>query len=565
MPERYLGSTLGKYRVDALIGTGGFAWVYRAFDPELEIPVALKVLKPQFGGDADFVTRFKREAAVAAKLRHPNIIKIYTIGREGDAVYFAMDYLPSGLADKLEATPHLTEDAVVQIGMDVSRALGFAHREGVIHRDIKVDNIMFDDHGNAVVADFGIARALSGYTGQTGTGMVVGTPQYFAPEQARAKPLDGRADIYSLGVTLYRASTGRLPFVGDDWYEVARQHVEETPTAPRSLNPNLSEEFETVLLRCLAKRPDDRPTTGEQLLDELEIIRSGGRLLTPLNVRTVSVPSLGDTAIVPAGGLSTPPGAPVANPATGSGIAARREQRTVWLTGTLLLVLVVAAVPLLARRLPDATNGMATDSFPIATGIVVNPPPGAVLPPLPDSVASARSSKAIPRRSGRDTSRAAASARGSLTINTPVEASVTLDGNPITAGSWQADTLPAGDHEVVASISAIQGCEWATVKRSIRVRAGSLVERTLTPRECGRLELDARGREGRYTLTAAEGQVSNRQGTIPLSSPLVLPIGRYNLRVIKTDGSDFCVEYTAEVEIEVDATTRQTFAFICNK
>lgn len=240
MPERYLGKTLGKYRIDALIGTGGFAWVYKAFDPELEIPVALKVLKPQFGGDADFVTRFKREASVAAKLRHPNIVKIYTIGREGDAVYFAMDYLPTGLADKLEAMDHLAEEAVIQIGMDVSRALGFAHREGVIHRDIKVDNIMFDDHGNAVVADFGIARALTGYTNQTGTGMVVGTPQYFAPEQARAKPLDGRADIYSLGVTLYRAATGRLPFVGDDWYEVARQHVEDVPAPPRTLNPHIS-------------------------------------------------------------------------------------------------------------------------------------------------------------------------------------------------------------------------------------------------------------------------------------------------------------------------------------
>jgi len=502
VPERYLGSTLGKYRVDALIGTGGFAWVYRAFDPELEIPVALKVLKPQFGGDVDFVTRFKREAAVAAKLRHPNIIKIYTIGREGDAVYFAMDYLPSGLADKLEAMPHLSEEAVVQIGMDVSRALGFAHREGVIHRDIKVDNIMFDDHGNAVVADFGIARALSGYTGQTGTGMVVGTPQYFAPEQARAKPLDGRADIYSLGVTLYRASTGRLPFVGDDWYEVARQHVEEAPTPPRALNPHLSEEFETVVLRCLAKRPDDRPTTGEQLLDELELVRSGGRLLTPTKVRTVSVPSLGDTAIVPAGRVATPPGAPVSEPLTGSGVAARREQRTVWLTGTLLLLLVVAAVPLLARRLPQGTNGTVIDSLlPVATGIEVRPPPGAVLPPMPDSVASARSSKALPGRSGRDTGRAAAAnlGRGSLTIITPGDASVTLDGHPITAGSWEADTIPAGDHEVVASIPAIQGCEAATVKRSIRVRAGSAVERTLTPRQCGRLELDARGREGRYT------------------------------------------------------------------
>src|SRR4029453_983108 len=121
--------------------------------------------------------------------RHPNIIKIFAVDREGDAVYFAMYYLPNGLADRLEAVSGPPEGSVFSMGIDVASALGFAHREGVIPRDIKVDNILFDAHGNAVVADFGIARALSGYTGQTGTNMVVGTPQYFAPEQARAKPL----------------------------------------------------------------------------------------------------------------------------------------------------------------------------------------------------------------------------------------------------------------------------------------------------------------------------------------------------------------------------------------
>ena len=272
MPERYLGRTLGKYRVEELIGSGGFAWVYRGFDPELDIPVALKVLKPQFGGDATFEERFRREASTAAKLRHPNIISVYSVGRDGDAVYFAMDYLPNGLADKLETSSSLPDEFVLRMGIDVARALGFAHREGVIHRDIKVDNILFDNHGNAVVADFGIARAVSGYANQTGTNMVVGTPQYFAPEQARAKPLDGRADIYSLGVSLYRSATGRLPFEGDDWYEIARQHVEDPPPSPRSINPAISPAFDRLILRCMAKHPDDRPATGEQLADELAAV-----------------------------------------------------------------------------------------------------------------------------------------------------------------------------------------------------------------------------------------------------------------------------------------------------
>lgn len=565
MPERYLGSTLGKYRIDALIGTGGFAWVYKAFDPELEIPVALKVLKPQFGGDADFVTRFKREASVAAKLRHPNIVKIYTIGREGDAVYFAMDYLPTGLADKLETMDHLSEEAVIQIGMDVSRALGFAHREGVIHRDIKVDNIMFDDHGNAVVADFGIARALTGYTNQTGTGMVVGTPQYFAPEQARAKPLDGRADIYSLGVTLYRAATGRLPFVGDDWYEVARQHVEDAPAAPRSINPHITAEFETILLRCLAKRPDDRPTTGEQLLDELEIVRSGGRLPTPTKARTLTVPSLGDTAVATSSGLATPVSVTPTEPRTGSGRAARREQRTVWLTGSLLLVLVVAAVPLLARRLPDATNGTAPDSLQRMPGVIVNPPATAMGDSSRlDSANATRDSGKTPGRPGRDTAgRPVITTAGRLTINTPTEATVRLDGQPVSAGTWRADTIKVGDHEIIAAIPALPGCESASVTRNVQVRTGSAREVTITPKPCGRLEIDSRGSgQGRFTLTAGDGQYS-KDGTIPMGSALVLPIGHYNLRVVRTDATVPCAAYADEVDIKVDETARKTFAFIC--
>ena len=562
MPERYLGKSLGKYRIDALIGTGGFAWVYKAFDPELEIPVALKVLKPQFGGDADFVTRFKREASVAAKLRHPNIVKIYTIGREGDAVYFAMDYLPTGLADKLEVMDHLTEEAVIQIGMDVARALGFAHREGVIHRDIKVDNIMFDEHGNAVVADFGIARALTGYTNQTGTGMVVGTPQYFAPEQARAKPLDGRADIYSLGVTLYRAATGQLPFVGDDWYEVARQHVEEAPAPPRTLNPHISAEFETVVLRCLAKRPDDRPTTGEQLLDELEIVRSGGRLPTPAKARTLAVPSLVDTAVAPSSGLATPVSVTPTESSTG-GRAARREQRTVWLTGSLLLLLVVAAVPLLARRLPDAANGAAQDSLPRAPGVVVTPPATALNDSSARDSTAARDTGKAPGRPARDTAgRPVNTAVGRLTIVTPTEATVQLDGQNVSAGTWRADTLKAGDHEIVAAIPAIPGCESASITKTVRVRAGGSREEPITPRPCGRLAVDSRGRQGRFTVAAVEGQYS-KDGTVPMSTELVLPVGRYNLRATRTDAAEPCAPYVDEVEIKVDETARKTFAFIC--
>ena len=263
MPERYLGRHLGRFRVDAIVGSGGFAWVYKGYDPELDIPVAIKVLKPQFAGEETFETRFRHEASIAAKLRHPNIIRILAVGHEGTAVYFVMDYLTAWLDSRLDMLGIFPESLLIRLGMDVAAALAFAHREGVIHRDIKTDNILFDEHGNAIVADFGIARAVSGYVEQTGTNMVVGTPQYFSPEQARGQTLDGRADIYSLGVTLFRAGAGVLPFRGDDWYEIARQHVEDEPPHPREFNPAMSEEMERIILKCLQKSPDDRYPTGD--------------------------------------------------------------------------------------------------------------------------------------------------------------------------------------------------------------------------------------------------------------------------------------------------------------
>ena len=281
MPERFLGRTLGRFRVDAIIGAGGFAWVYKAYDPELEIPVALKILKPQYAGDEKFEQRFRREASTAAKLRHPNIIKIYAVGREDDAVFFAMDYLPQGLADRLNVMTVLPEPMLIRMAIDVASALGFAHREGVIHRDIKTDNILFDEHGNAIVADFGIARAVAGHADSTGTNMVVGTPQYFSPEQARGLQLDGRADIYSLGVTLFKSATGSLPFQGTDWYEIARQHVEDKPPKPRSINPNLSREMEDVILQCLEKDAADRFPSGEALCEELvRVLQERGETAT---------------------------------------------------------------------------------------------------------------------------------------------------------------------------------------------------------------------------------------------------------------------------------------------
>ncbi|MCC6927546.1 MAG: protein kinase [Gemmatimonadaceae bacterium] len=546
MPERYLGKSLGKYRVEELIGSGGFAWVYRGFDPELEIPVALKVLKPQFAGDPSFEERFRREASTAAKLRHPNIVKIYAVGRDGEAVYFAMDYLPTGLADKLESSPFLPEEFVVRVGIDVARALGFAHREGVVHRDIKVDNILFDSHGNAVVADFGIARAVTDYTNQTGTNMVVGTPQYFAPEQARAKPLDGRADIYSLGVSLFRAVAGRLPFEGDDWYQIARQHVEDPPPSPRSINPAISPAFERVLLRCLAKHPDDRPATGEQLADELTAVlhapQDGNARASYLS------PSETPTLVTP---------------------LQRISHRAVWRRAAPLTVIVLAvaataiAVSFWRQGVPPVVA--ATDSLPLDTTttpgvITATATPDTSLPG--DSATKPADSLA---RAVRDTAKARppATTMGRLVVTAPANARVSVNGQAVADGSWRSDSLRPGEYTVAASLPASAGCEWASVEQRVRVRAGAPATVTLSPRSCGTIAINllniANG--ARFAVVSDDGSI-RVDGALPRDGGIVVPVGNYRV----TAQQPLCAPYTNEgVNVTADRTTRLTFRVICEK
>ena len=269
------GTVLGPFTLDRLLGQGGFASVWAAHRADGGT-AAVKILKPRYAGDEDFELRFRQESQFAANLSHPHIIKIGEIGREGMLVYFSMDLYPASLAIALADGP-LPEPQLVGIMRDVAEALAFAHGQGVVHRDIKPDNILLTPEGQAVVSDFGIARAVSGYVSATGVNMTIGTPHYLSPEQAQGRPLDGRSDLYSLGITLYKAATGDLPFKSKDWYELARMHVEEAPAPPRIAHPDLSRKLERIILRLLAKHPDDRPATADELLAELEAMHDPGR------------------------------------------------------------------------------------------------------------------------------------------------------------------------------------------------------------------------------------------------------------------------------------------------
>ncbi|MGQ0765443.1 MAG: protein kinase domain-containing protein [Gemmatimonadota bacterium] len=548
MPERYLGKTLGKYRVEELIGSGGFSWVYRGFDPELEIPVALKVLKPQFGGDNNFEERFRREASTAARLRHPNIIKIYAVGRDGDAVYFAMDYLSSGLADKLEATASLPEEFTVRVGIDVARALGFAHREGVIHRDIKVDNILFDAHGNAVVADFGIARAVSGYTQQTGTNMVVGTPQYFAPEQARAKPLDGRADIYSLGVSLFRTATGRLPFEGDDWYEIARQHVEEAPPRPRSINPAISGAFERVVLRCLAKHPDDRPTTGEQLADELvEVLTSPREATTGRSV--LRSPNENPTVV------TTPAALPGRAPVTSRG--------RVSIAGPIAVAVAAAiavAFPFVFAR-DDAAATTDSTNIALLPPVSVGPAPGDTIA-VSDSASSDSARAVTPGR--RDSAALARTRYGRLVANAPDGSTLFINGVVQNGNSVTRDSLSPGTYTVRATVPSVDGCDSSSDEQQVVLRGGVTQRVALDPRPCGELRINVRNRrDGASYMISGDGQSRlARNGSVHAGgAAVILPVGTYTLRVQQPG----CNPYEEPgVNVSAQGTSTRTVTLDCD-
>ena len=267
-PTDLVGRTVGPYDLERLLGQGGFAWVFagRELDGTL---VAVKVLMPRYAGDAQFESRFRNEAETAAKLQHPNIIRIRFVARSGSYVYFPMDLCADSLAARLEREGPLPEADIVRVAGDVVRALQFAHAQGVMHRDLKPDNILLHSDGRAVLSDFGIARAVSGYVASTGVNMTIGTPQYLSPEQAQGRPLDARLDFYALGVTLFKAATGEVPFTSTDWFELARMHVEAPPPSLRKKRPGLSRRFERVVMKCLAKHPDDRYRDASALLADL--------------------------------------------------------------------------------------------------------------------------------------------------------------------------------------------------------------------------------------------------------------------------------------------------------
>ncbi len=539
MPNRYLGSAIGKYRVEKLIGTGAFAWVYEAIDQDLEIPVAIKILRPEFGGQENAVARFRREATTAAKLRHSSIVAVRDIGQIDDTTYVVMDLYPSTLGQRLAIEGRLDEARTVRIGIEVAAALSAAHAQDIIHRDIKPDNILIDSDGKAVVADFGLARAMSADSGLSATNQVMGTPHYFSPEQARGGEVDGRSDLYSLGVMLFRTATGRLPFEGDDWYAVARQHIEQSPPSPRSIRPELSPGFDEIVLRLLAKEPGERFTDAASVATALLSLPAAAGLSgfgVPVLTQTES-PTVVTSPVTTGSGSFAPAGT--------------RNRKRLWTAIAASTVIPIAIWGLVAKGVLGTPawgfsyggTGPVSDSLHATNGA----------PPLStaggdagsgrsDSSNMSDSAQLVAGESRSPGSGGAGQNKGSR--NTPGNAPVHLElttsnaaelylDNKLVGTSAASTTSPPG---VTIRLSALvpgapAGCETAVHDTTLTSpRAGSQLHVHLDVRDCASVRYNINPRDARVAFTPLDGGTA-RELRADSAATLVLPLGSYLLRI----------------------------------
>jgi serine/threonine-protein kinase len=341
------GTTIhDRYVLGDLLGSGGMARVFLAHDEALGRDAALKILWEQYADNEEFVERFKREARSAAALSHPNVVSVYDWGcSEDETYYIAMEYVPGGtLKDRITGEGALDPDTAAELGRQVAEALGFAHKRGVIHRDVKPQNILLTASGEAKVADFGIARAVGAMaaTSVSRTGMVLGTVAYMSPEQALGEPVGPKSDLYSLGVVLYEMLTGNLPHEADSPIALAVKHVSEPVRPPKEVNPEVPEGMNALVLGLLAKKAEARHGSAVEVAEDLRRVRDG---LWPLGMEPAGaakeVPSRADSRAT----------MPIRR------VAAAASQRKRWTKASWLLIAAFALFALLGGSAWSLLNG----------------------------------------------------------------------------------------------------------------------------------------------------------------------------------------------------------------
>src|SRR5437588_544879 len=440
-----------EYEILEELGRGGMAIVFKAREKQLERDVAIKVLPFSLAFDKEFAERFQREARTSAKLEHPTIIPIYRVGKSGRVIYFVMKFLRGKpLSSILAARGSLPPAEIKKVLAEVGRALAYAHKKEIVHRDIKPDNIMFDEHGHAVVTDFGIAKAASGGK-LTGTGLSIGTPHYMSPEQAKAQPLDGRSDLYSLGVVAYQCLTGGVPFDGEDSFSIGYKHImEEIPTPPLE-NPEKRQLFE-IVRKMMAKTPAQRFQNADELVNVLE----SGRSVSFTTDATMSMPSLTGAR------LPSAPTTPLPR-ATGTKAGADAVPRRSVLSGVLLWLIIVGAVfgggGFYAYKqgliFAKSTGGNGTDSTVARDGSVRDTTRLAATDSSRDT-AQGRTAPPPPPAMGTP---------GRLVLqNVPAGARISIEGQPVRG--TQLD-LPPGVHRVT-----VRAVGYQTYDRQVIITPG---------------------------------------------------------------------------------------------
>jgi serine/threonine protein kinase len=263
--EDLTGRQFGQYQIVAPLGEGGMAAVYKAYQPAMERFVAVKVLPRHMASSDEFVSRFRREAKLLAQLQHPHILPVFDYGEADGHPYIVMPFVHSGTLAELLHKRRLSLSEVRRLMTQIGEALNYAHARGMIHRDIKPSNVLIDELGNCLLTDFGLARMAEAATKITTSGTVMGTPAYMSPEQGAGSNVDQRSDIYSLGIILYEMVTGRVPYTAETPVAVVFKHIQDPLPSARKFNPDLSEAIESVLLKVLAKNPEDRYQTADAL------------------------------------------------------------------------------------------------------------------------------------------------------------------------------------------------------------------------------------------------------------------------------------------------------------
>ena len=329
------GTTFARrFEIIEEIGQGGMGTVYKAYDSKIREVVALKLLKPEIASDPEVIERFRNEIKLARQVAHRHVCRMYDLGEEWLSIFISMEYVPGeDLKSFIRRSGHLTEAKAVGLAKQIAEGLAEAHRLGVVHRDLKPQNVMIDKDGNAKIMDFGIARSLH-TRGVTGTGVIIGTPEYMAPEQAEGHDIDRRVDIYALGAILFEMVTGRVPFEGTTPLSIVLKHRSEPPADPQTINAQISAGLSRIILKCLAKSRDARYQSATEVLADLAAVEQGlpmtrqttarakpitdREITVKFRLRKILVPALivaalvivGIVSLVNRGDKSEPPGRP---------------------------------------------------------------------------------------------------------------------------------------------------------------------------------------------------------------------------------------------------------------